>query len=342
MRKLLVLGLIGSMIIVACNSTTDKTETVAAATDELHEKASSIFKSISSLNLESPDEEMVKLGHYLYFDKGLSLDRNISCNSCHGLDNYGVDNLQFSPGDDGSLGDRNSPTVFHASLHTMQFWDGRAADVEEQAGGPILNPVEHKMKDEAQVVSRVKDEGFYDEMFANAFKGQDDPITFDNITKAIGAFERTLNPESRFDHYLDGDLNALNDQEKRGLTIFMDQGCITCHAGPALGGNMFQKFGLFGDYWEATKSENIDLGRYQETNKETDKYFFKVPGLRNILHTGPYFHDGSVSDLREAIQIMSRLQRDIVLTEEEIDDIMAFFNALTSDIPEETKKNPFD
>ncbi|HLS70169.1 MAG TPA: cytochrome-c peroxidase [Chitinophagaceae bacterium] len=342
MRKLIVLCIVSASIILACNSGANKeTKEDSAKMDELHNRASNLFQSIASLELEEPDPNKVELGKYLYFDTGLSLNRNISCNSCHGLDNYGVDNLPVSPGDDGSLGNRNSPTTFHAAIHKMQFWDGRAVDVEEQARGPILNPVEHNIKDEKQLIQRIKEEGFYDELFAKAFGG-DDPITFENLTSAIGAFERTLIPESRFDHYLDGDLTALNEQEKKGLSIFIDAGCITCHSGAALGGQMLQKFGLFSDYWKETNSKTIDLGLYEISGDEDQKHFFKVPGLRNILHTAPYFHDGSVEDIRDAIKIMARLQRDLELSDEEVDNMVAFFESLSADITDEQKANPFD
>lgn len=342
MRKITLFLVMGLFLVMACDNSKKKSGLTNEEDKALHERSQSLFQSISSLNLESPDADKVELGRYLYFDEALSLDRNISCNSCHALDNFGVDNLQFSPGDDGSLGGRNSPTVFHAALHKMQFWDGRAADVEEQAGGPILNPVEHNIKDEAQLVNRLKSEGFYDELFAKAFKNSKDPITFKNLTHAIGAFERTLVPESRFDQYLDGDLSALSDQEKMGLNTFIETGCITCHSGPVLGGQMLQKFGLFGDYWKETQSESIDLGLYEISGEEGEKHFFKVPGLRNIIHTGPYFHDGSIDDLGEAVQIMSRLQTNKELTKEELSNVLAFFEALTADIPEEAKANPFD
>lgn len=324
---------------IACKNE-DKKQAVDKYED-LHPTATTFFQPISSLELEEPDAEKVALGKHLFFDTRLSGEGNISCNSCHNLKTYGVDNERFSPGDaPGTVGGRNSPTVFHASLHKMQFWDGRAADVEEQAGGPILNPLEHNIKDEQQLVNRLKEVDLYQELFAKAY-GEEDPITFANLTNAIGAFERTLVPESRFDNYLEGDQAALNDQEKKGLELFIDSGCITCHSGPALGGQMLQKFGLFHDYWKETKSENIDLGLYDISERDAEKYFFKVPGLRNIVHTAPYFHDGSVGDLEAAVRIMGKLQRNVDLTDAEVKDIVAFFGSLSSDISDETKESPF-
>lgn len=310
--------------------------------EAIYDKATTFFQPISSLDLKTPDAKKVELGKYLFFDTRLSGEGNISCNSCHNLKTYGVDNERFSPGDaPGTFGGRNSPTVFHAALHKMQFWDGRAADVEEQAGGPILNPLEHNIKDEQQLVDRLKEVELYQDLFAKAYGG-DNPITFANLTNAIGAFERTLIPEGRFDEYLAGDQDALNDQEKRGLRSFIDSGCITCHSGPALGGQMLQKFGLFHDYWKETQSEDIDLGLFDISEREAEKYFFKVPGLRNIVHTAPYFHDGSVTELSTAVKIMGKLQRNVDLSEEEVNDIVAFLGSLSSDIPEDVKKNPFE
>ncbi|MDH5398461.1 MAG: cytochrome-c peroxidase, partial [Cyclobacteriaceae bacterium] len=277
-------------------------------------------------------DEKVALGKKLYFDNSLSKDNTQSCNTCHNLSTFGVDNKSFSEGNDGGLGGRNSPTTLNAALHMAQFWDGREPDVEAQAGGPILNPVEMAMPDEASVVEKLADIEGYAEMFASAFPDQPE-ITYDNLKKAIGAFERKLITPSRFDKFLAGDEGALNDTEKQGLQTYLDAGCTTCHAGNLLGGAMYQKFGLFGDYWEYTKSENVDNGRFDVTGNETDKYMFKVPSLRNIEKTGPYFHDGSVADLKAAVDIMAKAQVNKELTEKELDDIVAFLTTLTGEIP---------
>lgn len=248
---------------------------------------------------------------------------------------------RFSPGDvEGTFGNRNSPTVLYAALHKMQFWDGRAETVEEQAAGPILNPIEHNIKDEEQLVNRLKEVELYQELFSKAYG--EEGITFNNILNAIGAFERTLMPESRFDKYLKGDESALDAKEKRGLQGFLDAGCITCHSGVAMGGQMFQKFGLYEDYWKHTESETIDLGLYETNQDETDKYFFKVPGLRNIEYTYPYFHDGSVEDLNKAVEIMAELQTANDLSKREIEELVAFLKSLSADVPEEVKRSPFE
>jgi|SRR5690625_644944 len=342
MKKPLLFLLMLSFLI-SCKNKTEKKETQKEDEYELLTQAKTFFQPISAMEMKEPDPKQVELGKYLFFDTRLSGEGNISCNSCHNLNTYGVDNERFSPGDaPGTVGGRNSPTVFHAALHHMQFWDGRAADVEEQAAGPILNPLEHNIKDEQQLVDRLKEVELYQDLFAKAYADADDPITFENITGAIGAFERTLMPEARFDKYLEGDESALSAQEKRGLNTFIQSGCITCHSGVALGGQMLQKFGLYHDYWKHTESQDVDLGLFEISEKESDKYFFKVPGLRNIVHTAPYFHDGSIDDLAEAVRIMGKLQRDIDLSEEEVQDITVFFESLSADIPDDVKKSPFE
>lgn len=342
MKKFYVLAILCSLVVIACMNNEKKGKESGIDDDDLMARATSLFQPISSVNMDEPDPAAVKLGKYLFFDTRLSGKGNISCNSCHNLKTYGVDNEQFSLGDEGLAGGRNSPTVFHAALHKMQFWDGRAVDVEEQAAGPILNPIEHNIKDTVELINRLKEVDIYPTMFQEAFKKENQPFTFQNVTRAIGAFERTLMPESRFDKYLEGDHSALSAQEKRGLNAFISTGCITCHSGVALGGQMLQKFGLYEDYWKLTQSPDVDLGLFDLSENEAEKYFFKVPGLRNITHTGPYFHDGSVADLKQAVRIMGKLQRNVDLTEQQIDDITVFFASLSADIPDDVKKSPFE
>lgn len=327
------------MAVVACKKES-QIESVDSATEKsaLFTRASSFFQSVSSLPYVDIPENKIELGKKLYFDTRLSKEGNISCNSCHNLETFGVDNLPLSPGDTKELGGRNSPTVFYSSLHHMQFWDGRAKDVEEQAGGPILNPVEHNIPSETYLEDKLRGIDEYQKIFKAVYPEQNNPITFANITDAIGAFERMLNPPSRFDNYLDGDEDALTQQEKEGLQAFMDNGCITCHMGVALGGQMLQKFGLYDDYWIHTKSENIDKGLYDLTKNEADKFMFKVPSLRNIEKTSPYFHDGSVESLTEAVAIMGRLQTNKGFTDKELTDIVVFLKALTSDIDDKYKR----
>ncbi|MBW3519085.1 cytochrome-c peroxidase [Flavobacterium sp. NKUCC04_CG] len=342
MKKILLFSLLTLSISCKKNRDTSFESQTVLPKSELLEKATTYFKSINSKEYEEINPNEALLGKMLYFDKRLSKKENISCNSCHDLNTFGVDNLATSPGDNGTLGARNSPTVFHASLHQMQFWDGRAKDVEEQAGGPILNPVEHNIPSEEYLVNKLKQIDFYQKWFSKVYPDSTDPITYNNITKAIGAFERKLNPQSRFDEFLDGDETVFNDQEKRGLSTFIDTGCITCHNGIAIGGQIMQKFGVYSDYWSLTQCDKIDNGLFDLTQKEADKYIFKVPGLRNVAKTAPYLHDGSIESLEKVIQIMAKAQTNIDLSAAQISDIAAFLKTLTADISDEDKKSPHE
>lgn len=300
--------------------------------EALLKKAQGFFKVLPEA--KAFEGALTELGKKLYYETALSINNEMSCNSCHLLDNFGVDNEATSPGHDGTRGDRNSPTVYNAYFHVAQFWDGRAADLVEQAKGPILNPIEMGLKSEADAVKAIKNIEEYKKMFAKAFPDAKDPITYHNIAVAIGEFEATLSTPAPFDAYLSGDLAALNDQQKRGMETFINSGCITCHMGPGLGGNMYQKFGLInGPYWDYTKSVKQDEGRFEHTKNEADKYFFKVPALRNVAKTHPYFHDGSVADLGEAVKIMAITQLNKELSDDEVKDIVAFLESLTGEIP---------
>jgi cytochrome c peroxidase len=273
---------------------------------------------------EKKHAALIALGKKLYLDPKLSVNDTISCNSCHQLNNFGVDSQPTSPGHEGKRGGRNSPTTFNAALHIAQFWDGRAKDVEEQALGPILNPIEMGMPSEAAVVDKLKKIDEYKAMFAEAFKDEKDPIQYKNVGKAIGAFERTLITPSRFDDFLKGDENALNDAEKRGLQKFVHMGCANCHNGVAIGGNSYKKIGLVEEY------KTSDVGRFAVTGLETDKKVFKVPSLRNITKTAPYFHDGSVKTLDEAIEEMAEHQLGRKVGPGFVEDVKAFLGALTA------------
>lgn len=270
--------------------------------------------------------EKVVLGKKLFFETKLSLGQDISCNSCHNLDSFGVDNKPTSPGHKGQLGNRNSPSVYNAALHFAQFWDGRAANVEEQALGPVLNPKEMAMPKEEVVMERLQSEPEYVSMFIAAFPGEEKSLTFKNMGRAIGAFERTLLTPSRFDKYLAGDEAVLSAQEKKGLETFVSVGCTACHSGVGVGGGMFQKLGLVKPF------ETKDEGRFEVTKNPADKYFFKVPSLRNIVKTGPYFHDGSVKTLEEAVRLMGEHQLGRKLSNEQIADIIAFLGTLTGEV----------
>ncbi len=303
----------------------------------LHE-AQSYFEPLpQSIIDEEAKADLIVLGRKLYFEKQLSKDGSMSCNTCHDLGNFGVDNLATSPSFDGSVsGDRNSPTVYNAALHFSQFWDGRDETVEDQALGPILNPVEMAMASEEEVMERLQAMDEYRELFAKAFPDDENPFEYVNVGKAIGAFERTLLTTDRFDDYLKGDVFALSAKERAGLRAFIEVGCMTCHDGPLLGGNSFQMIGAVNPY------ETEDKGRYLVTGDEWDKYFFKVPSLRNIEKTWPYFHDGRVETLEEAITLMGHHQLGIDLDENQVKEIKAFLTSLTAkELPhfEELEKN---
>ena len=343
MKTLKFTALLLSLVLVtACGQkrTPDQKEDGAIAQEdkELLSRAQNFFQPLPEL-ADNPDNQVTKekilLGKALYYDKRLSKDENVSCNSCHDLEKYGVDNLPTSPGDEGETGDRNSPTVLNAALHFVQFWDGRAQDVEEQAGGPILNPVEMGIPSEEFLVERISQIEEYQKMYASAFPGADVPITYANTQKAIAAFERTLLTPSPFDRYLKGDVDALSDLQKKGLDEFILHGCTTCHMGVLVGGSMYHKFGVYDEYWKYTHSEHIDEGRAAVTGEESQKFMFKVPSLRNIEKTHPYYHDGSVNELGEAIRIMGKTQLNQDMTEEEVSRIEAFLTSLTGEIPKE-------
>ncbi len=313
---------------------------------EVGDMARGMFKPLSASADINPDnpvtKEKIKLGQVLYFDKRLSMDGTQSCNTCHNLSTFGVDNLPTSPGDKGQNGDRNSPTVLNAALHSAQFWDGRAKDVEEQAGMPITNPVEMAIPSEDFLVKRLKEIDLYKKLFAAAYPNDKDPITYKNLSKAIGAFERQLLTPSNWDRYLGGQADALTLDQKKGLQTFINVGCTSCHGGELLGGNMFQKFGVHHDYWEYTKSAKVDEGRFAVTKQETDKYIFKVPSMRNVTKTAPYFHDGSVADLNEAVKIIAKVNLNKDLSDDEVKSIVTFLEALTGELPVELTQEPLE
>ncbi|MCB0329796.1 MAG: cytochrome-c peroxidase [Bdellovibrionales bacterium] len=293
-------------------------------------KYNGVFSPLPELEVPKSESEkaLLSLGEKLYLDPVLSENMTQSCNSCHQLGKYGVDGEATSPGAFGKRGDRNSPSSYNAFLHIAQFWDGRAKDVEEQALGPVLNPVEMAMPSEDIVVKRLKGIDEYQVLFKKAFADEQDPIRYVNVGKAIGAFERTLITPSRFDDFLRGNASALTAEEQKGLQTFVEVGCTACHMGTGVGGSLYQKIGLVKPY------KTDDLGRYEITKQESDKFVFKVPSLRNIAETGPYYHDGSVKTLEEAVQLMGTHQLGRDLTKEQIHDIVLFLNSLTGKLPE--------
>jgi cytochrome c peroxidase len=275
-----------------------------------------------------PSEDKVALGKMLFHEKRISKSQEISCNSCHALDKYGVDSRKTSVGHNGQVGGRNAPTVFHAAGQFEQFWDGRAASVEEQALGPILNPGEMAAPSEAYVVQVLNSMPEYVTAFQKAFPGERQPLTFTNVGRAIGAFERKLTTRARWDDYLEGKANALSDKEVEGLKLFTNLGCMVCHTGEFLGGSMYEKVGAV-EPWPGQH----DQGRYDVTKRDGDRMMFKVPSLRNISETAPYFHDGTADNLPQAVEMMGRYQLGLSLDVSEVDAIVTWLRSLKGTLP---------
>lgn len=275
--------------------------------------------------------QKIALGKKLYYEKQLSMDGEISCNSCHKLDKFGVDHDKTSLGHDEQRGQRNTPSVYNSGLFIAQSWDGKAKDLAEQAKRSILDSTKMGMPNENQVLSRLKVIDGYQEMFEKAFPLKSRSMTLETLAEAIAAFEMNLLTPGRFDEYLRGRKNALTYDELEGLRVFSKVGCISCHNGPAVGGALYQKIGLEIPY------DTEDEGRFNVTKNPEDKYFFKVPSLRNITMTAPYFHDGKIETLKEAIDLMGKHQLGIDLKESEIDAIEAFLGSLKGKIPERLK-----
>ena len=319
------------LMATGCGKQSAGSETVDSARLRMFKPLPQVTPAVAG----SSEAEQITLGRMLYYDARLSKSQTISCNTCHKLDTYGVDNLPTSVGYRQQHGDRNSPSVYNAAAHFVQFWDGRAPDVEAQAKGPVLNPVEMAMASDKQVVAVLKSMPEYVDAFKKAFPGQKDPVTFDNMANAIGAFERKLITPARWDKFLNGDMAALTVQEKAGFNVYYDTGCETCHAGALLGANLYQKLGNVKPY-----PDTADPGRFKVTKDDGDKMIFKVPSLRNIAKTGPYFHNGKVAKLEDAISQMAEYQLGKQLTAEQIASIATYLQSLTGDVPAEYIKQP--
>ncbi len=271
------------------------------------------------------DENKVNLGKKLFFDKRLSRDNTISCLSCHNVDFGGVDNLEKSFGVENRIGNINTPTVLNSSLNFVQFWDGRAKSLKEQIDFPIHEPVEMDTNWD-DIINKINKIPSYQRLFALVY---DNNFTKENIKDAIVAYEESLVMPSRFDKFLLGDQNAISDEEFKGYELFKSYGCISCHQGQNVGGNFYEKLGVFKPY------PHIDdknyYGRYNQTGIEEDKFEFKVPSLRNIVLTYPYLHDGSISDLDEVIVIMAEYQLGREIPYADVESIKAFLKSLTSE-----------
>lgn len=284
--------------------------------------------------------EKISLGKQLFFDTRLSVDGTLSCNSCHDVQGNGTDSRATSVGVNGQLGGRSAPSVWNAAFLSSQMWDGRLPTLEEQAKGPILNPIEMAMPHEAAAVNRIASIPGYVSQFKAVF-GTDKPVTYDNIAKAIATYERTLiTPNSRFDQYLRGNTAALSRQEKHGMKTFVDLGCIRCHKGPAMAGPLLPDGKVFLQWFPAFSSpydkeyglkDDLGFNNGKEDELEVRRGKWRVPSLRNIANTAPYFHNGSVKTLNKAVRVMARAQLNRELSDYEADLLETFLNTLTGE-----------
>ena len=303
---------------------------------DLLKQAQDIFKPLPKdmATAEFPiTPDRVALGRKLFFDPRVSVDGTVSCARCHQPALYGTDGLAKPHGAHDKLNPRNAPTVFNAALEFVAHWRGDRKNVEDQAKQALVGPPSFGNPDYAAAMARLKAIPGYPEMFRKVFPGENDPVTPDNWAKAIGAYERTLVTPSPFDRYLAGDTKALSSAAQEGLRTFIDTGCVACHNGPDIGGGMYQKFGVVEDYWKETGSKEIDKGRFDVTHDQADMYVFKVPGLRNVAMTPPYFHDGSVTTLAKAVHVMAKVQLGRTLSEADANKIVAFLGSLTGKLP---------
>jgi len=308
-----------------------------AMASELRERAQTMFSAVPQYPPEIDGNEMtepkIELGKMLFFEPRLSASHLISCNTCHNVGMGGHDYLPTSIGHGWQKGPRNSPTVFNAVFNAAQFWDGRAADLAEQAKGPVQAGVEMSSTPQ-RVVDTLNSMPEYVEAFEDAFPGQDEPVSFDNMALAIEAFEATLiTPHAPFDDFLRGNDSALNDTEKEGLALFMDKGCAACHGGVNFGGQNYYPFGLV-TRPGAEILPSGDKGRFTVTNTASDEYVFRAAPLRNIELTAPYFHSGAVWSLEEAVAVMGTSQLGAELSEADVDSIVAFLKTLTGQVPD--------
>jgi len=284
--------------------------------------------------------ERVALGRKLFFDPRFSLDGTVSCAKCHQPALYGTDALSKPLGVKSLANPRNAPTVLNAALQIAAHWRGDRKNVEDQATKALIGPPSFGEPDFAAAMAKIKDIKEYGPLFQKAFPHEKDPITAENWGLAIGAYERTLVTPAPFDAYLRGNTKALSPMAQAGLSKFISTGCTACHNGVDIGGGMFQKFGLMEDYWNATGSKEHDKGRFDVTNNPADMYVFKVPSLRNVAMTPPYFHDGSVATLPEAVHVMARVQLGKTLSDEDTKEIVAFLNSLTGELPKNFAEAP--
>ncbi len=315
----------------------------AQGADALLQRAQSLFKPLPK-DMATPEfpatRERVELGRRLFFDPRISLDGTVSCARCHQPSLYGTDALAKPIGVKDRVNPRNAPTVLNAALEFSAHWRGDRVNVEDQATKALVGPPSFGDSSFEAAMAKVKAIPGYAQLFHTAFPADADPVTAQNWGKAIGAYERTLVTPSPFDAYLRGDANALSEAQRSGLAKFIDTGCAGCHNGAGVGGGMYQKFGLVEDYWKETHSAAIDKGRFDVTNNPSDLYVFKVPSLRNVAMTPPYFHDGSVDRLADAVRIMGKVQLGKDLSDADVAAIVAFLGSLTGPLPKDFQPEP--
>jgi len=337
-RNLAVTWLVLGVLATACSPANQDEEAAArpsvpaTSDNDFPEWALGLIPPLKSPQLASSPaaDAQVALGRALYNETLLSKDRDVSCNSCHPLSEWGTAS-RLAPSGVARCNSRlDIPSVYNAAVEVDLFWDGRAHSVEEQARESIRSPLEMAMPDESTAVARLKASGKYAAAFRAAFPQDQDPLTFANIARALGAFERGLVTPSRWDEFLGGNKEAVTPQEKQGFATFVNKGCSDCHNGMAVGGRMYQVAGEVRP-WPLQS----DSGRFAATHEAEDLFVFRVPPLRNIEKTGPYFDTGVITDLAEAVRLMARYQRGINLSEEEVGQIVAWLRTLTGTIPSE-------
>jgi cytochrome c peroxidase len=301
----------------------------------LLERAQELFQPLPK-DMATPEfpitKERVDLGQKLFFDARLTVDGNMSCASCHQPSLYGTDARPTSLGVKQRPHPRNAPTNLNSGLNIIH-WRGDRENLEDQVIKALVSPITSGQPDLKAVENRLSSIAGYAPLFKAAFLDEPNPITAKNVAKAIGAYERTLVTPSPFDSYLNGRSDALSTTARAGLSKFISTGCVMCHNGVGVGGSMFQKFGLVEDYWLATGSAHVDQGRFDVTKDPNDLYVFRVPSLRNVAKTAPYFHDGSVAKLPQAVKVMARVQLDVTLSDADTRDIVAFLESLTGELP---------
>jgi cytochrome c peroxidase len=301
----------------------------AQADEELRRQALGLFARIEAQPVSAMTRE-AELGRALFWDERLSLDGKTSCGSCHFARDWGADRRAYSPDARGNLTSRHSPTVFNSMTQPSLRWLGDRKTGADQAEGSLTGSMGFGSKDLALEALRKLD---YLAAFRAAYSQDPEPLTTKNYGRAIAAYQATLVTPAPFDRFLGGDDTALSAGQKTGLRAFMANGCAACHNGPLLGGTMTQRFGLTKDYWLETGSAKVDVGRFATTKKDEDKYVFRVPMLRNVAKTAPYFHDGSVEQLDRAVRIMASVQLGRTLDDANVHAIVAFLNSLTGEVP---------